>query len=106
MIFETLNESTNRGELFLVNGGFCHWHLRRDGQITIREMIVLPEYRRQGIAATMLEQLKQVASAESIFAKCPFDLEANHWYHAMGFSDEGTEKTRTGKWLRLWRLQL
>ena len=39
MIFETLYESAQRGELLLVNGGMCHWHLRRDGQLTIREII-------------------------------------------------------------------
>lgn len=45
MIFETLCESAKRDELILVDGGFCHWHLRRDGQLTIREIIVLPALR-------------------------------------------------------------
>ena len=38
MIFESLMDSVERGELLLVDGGFCNWHLRRDGQLTIREI--------------------------------------------------------------------
>lgn len=106
MIFETLNEAARQGELILVDGGMCHWHLRRDGQITIREIIVLPPHQRQGIGMAMLEKLKAVEAVSSIFAKCPYDLPANEWYHKCGFIDEGTETTRTGRWLRLWRLQL
>lgn len=105
MIFEVLTESAKRGELILVDGGFCHWHLRRDGQITIREIIVLPERQRQGIGTAMLEHLKRV-EATSIFAKCPVDLPANEWYQARGFTDEGIETTGSGRKLRLWRLTL
>lgn len=106
MIFEPLMESANRGELILVDGGFCHWHLRRDGQITIREIIVLPGRQCQSIGTGMLEQLKQVPGATSIFAKCPYDLDANYWYDAKGFTLEGTETTKSGRRLRLWRLTL
>ncbi len=106
MIFETLHESAQRGELILMNGGMCHWHLRRDGQITIREIIILPEHQRHGIGSAILAQLKAVPGANSIFAKCPYDLGANEWYHRQGFVDEGIETTKTGRWLRLWRLQL
>jgi ribosomal protein S18 acetylase RimI-like enzyme len=106
MIFETLNESAGRGELILVDGGLCHWHLRRDGQITIREIIVLPEVRGRGVGRKMLQELMSVSSASSIFAKCPADLPANGWYEAIGFEDEGKEITRSGRDLRLWRLRL
>jgi len=106
MIFEPLMQSAQRGELILVNGGFCHWHLRKDKQITIREIIVLPECQRQGIGTMILEQLKQVPDAMSIFAKCPADLSANRWYQALGFISEGTEITKSGRRLMLWRLQL
>ena len=106
MIFEPLVESANRNELILVDGGFCHWHLRRDGQITIREIIVLPGCQGQGIGTAMLERLKHTEGATSIFAKCPFDLNANRWYLALGFTDEGTETTKSGRQLRLWRMVL
>lgn len=106
MIFEILNKAADNGELILVNDGLCHWHLRRDGQITIHEIIVLPEKCKRGIGTMMLEQLKQVAGATSIFAKCPMDLEANRWYQKIGFRDEGIETTKTGRQLRKWRLNL
>ena len=78
MIFGTLYESAQRGELLLIEGGFCHWHLRRDGQLTIREIIST----RPGAGSEMLEQLKR-QPAQSIFAKCPVDLEANSWYQKL-----------------------
>jgi hypothetical protein len=102
MIFETLHESAKRGELLLVDGGMCHWHLRRDGQITIREIIST----RPGAGSQMLEIIKRVPGAMSLFAKCPADLAANEWYAKRGFANEGTETTPSGRVLRLWRLQI
>ena len=102
MIFETLYESAQRGELLLIEGGFCHWHLRRDGQLTIREIIAT----RCGAGSEMLATLRQVLGTKSIFAKCPVDLAANGWYAKMGFACEGEEITRTDRRLKLWRLQL
>jgi len=101
MIFETLFESAQRGELLLIDGGFCHWHLRRDGQLTIREIIST----RPGAGSKMLAKLQQ-QPAKSIFAKCPIDLDANCWYQRRGFELERTETTKTGRKLNLWRLQL
>lgn len=106
MIFETLYESAARGELILVDGGLCRWHLRRDGQLTIREIIVLPELQGRGIGARMLARLRTTHGATSIFAKCPTDLPANRWYAAMGFELEGVETTPSGRELKLWRLRL
>ena len=98
MIFETLYRSAKRGELLLIDGGFCHWHLRRDGQLTIREIIAT----RKGAGSEMLEILKQ-QPAESIFAKCPADLEANAWYAKKGFKLIHTETTKAGRRINLWR---
>ena len=102
MIFEALHEASKQGELLLVDGGFCHWHLRRDRQLTILEIIST----KPGAGSAMLARLKQMPGATSIFAKCPTDLEANAWYARRGFVCEGTETTRTGRELRLWRLRL
>lgn len=102
MIFETLYESANRGELLLIDGGLCHWHLRRDGQLTIREIIAT----RRGAGSEMLEVLKRTVGATSIFAKCPVELAANGWYEWHGFVCEGTETTRTGREIVLWRLSI
>lgn len=102
MIFETLYESAQRNELILIDGGFLHFHHRRDGQITIKEIIST----RPGAGSEMLERLKRTPKATSIFAKCPAWLESNQWYARRGFVLEGTETTRTGRTLNLWRLQL
>ena len=106
MIFEILSDAMAHGELVLVDGGLCNWHLRQNGQLTIREILVLPERRGQGIGCAMLETLKRTPGATSIFAKCPTDLPANGWYRAMGFESVGTETTPSGRRLNLWRLSL
>lgn len=102
MIFETLFESAQRGELMLVDGGFCHWHLRRDGQLTIREIIST----RRGAGSEMLEELKRTPGASCIVAKCPAHLESNDWYKRRGFVLTGQEATKTGKPLNVWRLSI
>ena len=107
MIFETLHESARRGELILVDNGLLHYHLCQDGQITIREIIVTPIWQKMGIGRFMLNRLKyRHPGAKSIFAKCPSDLPANSWYEYMGFTCEGTETTKGGRELKLWRLPL
>lgn len=107
MIFETLNESNERGELLLVDGGMCHWHLRRDGQITIREIIVDIHQQGIGIGTGMIRELAEdVLNATSIFAKCPDDLPANGWYEHIGFVYEGTETTKSGRQVNHWRMTL
>jgi hypothetical protein len=102
MIFKALHDAAKRGELLLVDGGLCHFHLRRDGQLTIREIIST----RPGVGSEMLAELKQIKGAMSIFAKCPADLSANGWWERRGFACEGEEMTRSGRRLKLWRLNL
>jgi hypothetical protein len=99
MIFETLWESSKKGELLLIDGGFCHFHLRKDGQLTIREIIS----QKRGCGTMMLNVLKDVG-ANSIFAKCPSDLESNGWYAKMGFELTGTEFSKNGREINHWRL--
>lgn len=102
MIFNTLYESSQRGELMLIDGGFCHFHLRRDEQLTIREIIS----QRPGVGQEMLKRLCAASGATSLFAKCPAELPANDWYQRRGFEFEGEERTRNGRVLSLWRLPL
>jgi hypothetical protein len=42
VIFAALNEAAERGELLLTVGGLCRFHLRRDGVVVIRELLVVP----------------------------------------------------------------
>lgn len=100
MIFEALHDSHKRGELLLLAGGYCRWHLRRDGQLTILEIIS----QRPGAGTAMLMMLKR-KSAASLLAKCPADLRANWFFYARrGFVLESSEMTRTGRLINVWRL--
>lgn len=100
MIFETLWKSAQHGELMLIDGGMCHWHLRRDGVLTIHEIIAT----RPGAGSEMLTALLQVPRAHSITAKCPCDLASNNWYRKKGFQHMRTEKTKTGRDMNVWTL--
>lgn len=102
MVFETLHESAQRGELMLIDGGFCHWHLRRDGQLTIREIIST----RPGAGSEMLARLRAVLGATRIVARCPADLAANGWYDRRGFVLTGEERSRQGRRINVWKLCL
>ena len=102
MCFEQLYESKQRGELLLIDGGFCHWHLRRDGQLTIREIIST----RPGAGSAMLEQLKRTPGAVCIVAKCPVDLASNDWYQRRGFSIAAIETAKSGREINVWKLCL
>ena len=102
MCFENLYESNKRGELLLIDGGMCHWHLRRDGQLTIREIIS----QRPGAGLEMLLRLSHTPNATSIVAKCPVDLAANDWYPRRGFVLDHTEQAKSGRGINVWRLEL
>ena len=102
MIFDALHESARRGELLLIDGGFCHWHLRRDGQLTIREIIST----RRGAGQEMLTALRATPGVRAIVAKCPAALPSNAWYARRGFALARAETTRTGRALNVWRLEL
>lgn len=97
MIFESLHESAERGELILIDGGYCRWHLRRDGTITIYEILS----QRPGAGQEMLARLVAVG-ASAITAKCPADLPSNTWYARQGFVLIATETTRSGRRLNVW----
>lgn len=99
MIFESLHESNQRGELLLIDGGYCRWHRRRDDVITIYEIIS----QRPGAGQAMLKRLIEQRPV-AIVAKCPVDLAANEWYRRRGFAHEATETTKSGRKLNVWRL--
>jgi hypothetical protein len=87
-----------------MDGGMCHWHLRRDGQLTIREIITTR--KGAGVGAAMLDTLKRTPGATSILAKCPADLRSNAWYAAQGFALESTEAAKSGRVINVWKLAL
>ena len=106
MVFEALNDSMDRGELILLNGAMCRFHHRRDGQITIHEILVNPSIRRSGWGSCLLGMLRERRGAKCIVAKCPTDLDASGWYPKVGFRLTRTETTRSGRVLNVWQLDL
>jgi hypothetical protein len=101
-IFEAIQNSNIAGELILIAGGYCRWHLRRDGTITIYEIIS----QRPGAGQEMLARLQRVPGAVAIQARCPADLAANTWYERRGFALVSREVTRSGRDINLWQLPL
>lgn len=103
MIFNALNESNERGEFY---GAMCHWHLRKDGQLTIREILIEQGEQGRGQGAAFIERLKRVPGAVSIFANCPASLPANGFYEHLGFFLESETPTKSGTLMKQWRLCL
>jgi GNAT superfamily N-acetyltransferase len=107
VIFEALSDAATHGELLLVDGGMAHWHLcvrgPTRGQLTIREILVLPERRSQGIGSAMLSALEQVRGARYLQAVCPADLPAGAWYCRRGFTESHRRESRTGRPLVVFR---
>jgi ribosomal protein S18 acetylase RimI-like enzyme len=107
VIFEALSESAERRELILMEAGMLRFHRRKDGLVTIHEILVEPGRRRRHVGRRLLDVLKaRTPGAVAIVAKCPADLSANGWYRKVGFVQTGAETTRSGREVNLWRLDL
>lgn len=100
MIFAALQEAASRGRLLLVDGGMCRYHVRRDGVLVIREVIVLPAQRRRGIGRNLV-RLACSNHHGIVIAKCPTAYESNYFWRSIGFRLESTEGN-----LNKWRLDL
>lgn len=99
MIFSALNEAANMGELILRDGGLCRWHRRKDGLVTIREIIVLPSRRGQGVGRAMVEEVRAKNPGLTVQACCPVSYFSNTFWSHLGFTLQST--TIKGN---LWRL--
>ena len=99
--FNELYESVRRGELILIDGGICQYHIRKDGQLTIHVIIST----RPGSGSKMFFLIKKIAKdrkAFSIVAKCPSDLDSNKWYEKKGFKKTETKKLPSGRSVNTW----
>ena len=80
-----LCEASDRGELILVDGGMVHFHKRRDVVVTIRELLVLPRRRGQGIGKCLVERVQRDFPGAMLRARCPAEWPANGFWEHMGF---------------------
>jgi GNAT superfamily N-acetyltransferase len=85
MIFVALNEAADSGELLLVEGGLCRFHLRRDGVVTIREIVVLPAVRPRGVGGRLIGRVACLHPGAVLRATCPAGYAANEFWRALGF---------------------
>lgn len=92
MIFVAMAEAADRGELILTRDGLLRWHLRRDGVVVVREIIVLPFRRRTGVGRAMLAELFEANPGRTVRARCPEVYESNGFWRRMGFALIATDK--------------
>lgn len=93
MIFAALSEAADRGELILRQGGMCRWHLRRDGVVVIREILVLPAYRERGLGRAMLASVQEMNPGCTVQARCPLSYPSNTFWEHLGFLQVASDET-------------
>lgn len=86
MVFVALAEAAERGELLLAEGGMCRFHLRRDGAVTVRELLVLPAARGRGVGRALVEAVLARHPGATVRARCPADYPSNGFWRRMGFA--------------------
>jgi len=80
-------------------------HCVRKPQTTLYDIAVLPEYRREGLATTLVERLADDSPHDKIVAKCPEDLAANEFYDRTGWELVGMEDGKN-RALNVWEYQI
>lgn len=95
MIFVVLNQAAEDDEVIFVEGGMCHFSLRRDKTIlTVHEIIVVPRYRRQGIAERMVQRLREENPGYTLKAECPCEYPSNKFWEGIGCRKVGVNEGR------------
>ncbi|OGC95799.1 MAG: hypothetical protein A2W25_15095 [candidate division Zixibacteria bacterium RBG_16_53_22] len=96
--FERLYKAVKSKSVIMIDNGFCHYHHRRDGQLTIHVLLSA----QPGVGKKMLAMLLKI-QCTFIVAKCPADLKSNKWYAKRGFVLSGTQESKTGRVINIWR---
>lgn len=104
MIFEALMESADKGQLILRSGAYCRYNVRRDGQLTIYEILVLPRARGMGIGRSIINELKSTPGVSRLVARCPTDLPSNKFWEHMGFKLAEQVELKSGRVVNKWIL--
>jgi len=74
-----------------VVGALLGNHCVQKSQSTVYELAVLPEYRREGVARSLVNQFAAESPHEKLVAKCPADLPANEFYQSTGWEKVSCE---------------
>lgn len=88
--------------------GFVQYRHRKDDQTTLYNIVVHPNFRRQGIGVRLVNELKAEAKSfhkKIILLKCPAQLPANEFYQNYGFSLSNTENGKKRP-LKIWMLSI
>ncbi len=105
-----LLEAIDRSEVFIAKYnqsiiGFLKYHHRQDKQTTLYTIVVMTEYRRQGIGKALIGALiedARILNKYFILLKCPVDLKANQFYKALEFSLDDIQLGKHRR-LNIWR---
>lgn len=97
-----ISDAITKGELHVatleaVIIGFVRWHKRRDGWVTIYEIVVDDQFRKQGVG----RMLMRVIEGSPARLKCHSKNPATDFYHRLGFETISTELSRGGKQLEI-----
>ena len=90
-----LREAAGRGELLLVNGGLCRFQHRKDGTLLIRELLVLPDFRRQGVGRRLVADVLARARTRIVRVRCSDRGDAAAFWAALGFRAVATTEGKT-----------
>lgn len=108
----TLKRSIEKGWLIVAEDecivGFVNYRHRRDTQTTLYEICVDKSRRRVGIGRALIRALVEEAlglGKTRICLKSPFDLPANQFYEAMGFTLIGIQPGKC-RLLRVWEMPI
>jgi len=77
-------------------------HCVQKPQTTLYELAVDAEYRREGIATKLLQQVTRDTPHSKIIAKCPKPLPANEFYRQTGW-DKVMEESGKSQSLNVWK---
>jgi ribosomal protein S18 acetylase RimI-like enzyme len=79
----------------VVGAALCN-HCVRKPQTTLYDIAVDDTYRRRDVGTTLRDRIVSDSPHDWLVAKCPSDLQANHWYRKTGWRVRAVHR-REGK---------
>jgi len=76
---------------------FAHYRVKRDGSVTLYEIAVAPERRREGIGSQLLAYLSEQGARSVALKTDSTNVVSNAFYAARGFTRIGEHASQNGK---------